>query len=414
MTFIQKQALWVSRDADGNIVLHFPVSHVAYIEGATASVNGVVPDENKNVTIDVGVKKVNDVTPDAEGNVVIEDYITGASINGKTITLNFKDGTSQTLTTQDTVPTDYVSNLAISNNTITATFKDGTTKTLTIQNTGGLSTSSTITVTKSTQSAFTPSVANQYSVGSYGSSKVNTYTQVKVPTVVAGIGAGSYTVQNLFQQLVDKSHTHSNTTLNVIKSMNCNCCDSSCFIAGTLVLMADYTWKKIEDVQEGEYVIGMDGEPNRVITPYQAWLGNKRAMLTLSDDSLTWSAEHLIWMRGEDKKEFWGTYDFHQYLREHTGFIEYQGKQYSYKGLTKDLPIIVTEEMEFAHIEEGWKPVAVRMAREYDATTLVYSLLTDGSHSYIANGYIVSGFTDDTVYNYKEYRRDNVDFKNHP
>lgn len=411
MTFIQKQALWVSRDADGNINLHFPTTHVAYVEGGVATVNGATPDENKNVTIDVGVKKVNDVAPDAEGNVAIEDYITGASINGKTITLNFKDGTSKTLTTQDTVPTDYVSNLSISGKTITATFKDGTTQTLTIQDVGGLSTSSTITVTKSTQGAFTPSVTNMYELGDGSGSK---YTQVKVPTVVAGIGAGSYTVQNLFQQLVNKSHTHSNKTLNVIHNTNCNCCDGSCFIAGTLVLMADYTWKKIEDVQESEYVIGMDGKPNRVITPYQAWLGNKRAMLTLSDGSLTWSAEHLIWMRGEDKKEFWGTYDFHQYLREHTGFIEYQGKQYSYKGLTKDLPIIVTEDMEFAHIEEGWKPVAVRMAREYDETTLVYSLLTDGSHSYIANGYIVSGFTDDTVYNYKEYRRDNVDFKNHP
>lgn len=102
MTFIQKQALWVSRDADGNIVLHFPTTHVAYVEGGVATVNGATPDENKNVTIDVGVKKVNDVAPDADGNVAIEDYITGASINGKTITLNFKDGTSQTLTTQDT------------------------------------------------------------------------------------------------------------------------------------------------------------------------------------------------------------------------------------------------------------------------------------------------------------------------
>ena len=135
MTFIQKQALWVSRDANGNIVLHFPTTHVAYVEGGVATVNGAIPDENKNVTIDVGVKKVNDVAPDAEGNVVIEDYITGASINGKTITLNFKDGTSKTLTTQDTVPTDYVSNLAISGKTITVTFKDGTTKTLTTQDT---------------------------------------------------------------------------------------------------------------------------------------------------------------------------------------------------------------------------------------------------------------------------------------
>ena len=71
MTFIQRQALWVSRDADGNINLHFPTTHVAYVEGGVATVNGATPDETKNVTIDVGVKKVNDVAPDTDGNVDI-------------------------------------------------------------------------------------------------------------------------------------------------------------------------------------------------------------------------------------------------------------------------------------------------------------------------------------------------------
>lgn len=71
MTFIQKQALWVSRDADGNIVLHFPTTHVAYVEGGVATVNGATPDENKNVTIPVGVKTVNGIEPDANGDVVV-------------------------------------------------------------------------------------------------------------------------------------------------------------------------------------------------------------------------------------------------------------------------------------------------------------------------------------------------------
>ena len=103
MTFIQKQALWVSRDADGNINLHFPTTHVAYVEGGVATVNGATPDENKNVTITditgnsatatklksaisinnvafdgtkninipVGVKTVNGIEPSADGDVVV-------------------------------------------------------------------------------------------------------------------------------------------------------------------------------------------------------------------------------------------------------------------------------------------------------------------------------------------------------
>lgn len=103
MTFIQKQALWVSRDANGNINLHFPTTHVAYVEGGVATVNGATPDENKNVTITditgnsatatklksaisinnvafdgtkninipVGVKTVNGIEPSADGDVVV-------------------------------------------------------------------------------------------------------------------------------------------------------------------------------------------------------------------------------------------------------------------------------------------------------------------------------------------------------
>ena len=189
MTFIQKQALWVSRDANGNIVLHFPTTHVAYVEGGVATVNGATPDENKNVNIDVGVKKVNDVAPDAEGNVVIEDYITGASINGKTITLNFKNGTSKTLTTQDTVPTDYVSNLAISGKTITVTFKDGTTKTLTTQDTTySEATTSTAGLMSATDKAKLDGLSPSSGGGNvfYATCSTATATTAKVATVTAG------------------------------------------------------------------------------------------------------------------------------------------------------------------------------------------------------------------------------------
>ena len=62
------------------------------------TINGVQFDGTGNINIDVGVKNINGVT----GAVTLKDYVTGLSVNGKTITYNKKDGTSETITTQDT------------------------------------------------------------------------------------------------------------------------------------------------------------------------------------------------------------------------------------------------------------------------------------------------------------------------
>lgn len=101
------------------------------------SVNGKSANENGSVTIDVGVKTVNGVTPDSKGNVTVKvqsiasnsdvisgtdntkmmtplrtkesvqqfspnDYVTNLSVSGQTVTFNKKDGTSGSITTQDT------------------------------------------------------------------------------------------------------------------------------------------------------------------------------------------------------------------------------------------------------------------------------------------------------------------------
>lgn len=61
-------------------------------------INGVNFDGTENINIDTGVTSVNGTT----GAVTLKDYVTGLSVNGKTITYTKKDGTSGTITTQDT------------------------------------------------------------------------------------------------------------------------------------------------------------------------------------------------------------------------------------------------------------------------------------------------------------------------
>lgn len=68
--------------------------------------------------------------------------------------------------------------------------------------------SSSITVTASAQNAITPTWSLDGASGPSANSQ-----SWNLPNVNTGIAAGIYTIQNLIQQLVSKSHTHGTTSL---------------------------------------------------------------------------------------------------------------------------------------------------------------------------------------------------------
>lgn len=177
---------------------------------------------------------------------------------------------------------------------------------------------------------------------------------------------------------------------------------NSCFIAGTMVLMGDLSTKPIEDIVSGDKVIGVDGLINNVIEPYSVKLGNKRNIIKFADNSLIWSAEHLLWVKDDNGNEYWGTHDYHQYNRE-KGIYNLNGIEIDYKGLTKKEPIIIHKPMYYANLN-GWIYDEPIIDRTYGDDTYIYSMAVDGSHSYIVNGYVASGFVDDTDYDYSRCR----------
>lgn len=96
--------------------------------------------------------------------------------------------------------------------TINGVAFDGT-KNITIN--AGLSTSSNVTVTSSTQGGINPT----WSAGTSGT--------MNVLNQESGLAAGTYTLQNLLQQLVNRSHTHKLVSRGT-GNCNCNCdCSSS-------------------------------------------------------------------------------------------------------------------------------------------------------------------------------------------
>lgn len=103
--------------------------------------------------------------------------------------------------------------------TINGVAFDGT-KNITVD--AGISTNSNITVTGSTETAWSDNVRISAD-NDYGNGVLriggNTLTRV------AGVAAGTYTLQSLLQQLVTKSHTHGAIAASGVGNCNCDCCN---------------------------------------------------------------------------------------------------------------------------------------------------------------------------------------------
>lgn len=128
-------------------------------------------------------------------------------------------------------------------------------------------------------------------------------------TRIAGIAAGTYTLQNLLQGLVSKSHTHG--SVNVYSNCNCNCSDSdgSCIIEGNILTAGGA--KPIECLAIGDFILGDGFRFHKVVGIKKSSLGNRKA-IKLKNTGVILTDDHLIW--GNDDKYY--AYDVNGYHLE--------------------------------------------------------------------------------------------------
>lgn len=163
-----------------------------------------------------------------------------------------------------------------------------------------------------------------------------------------------------------------------------------CFPAGVRMLMADMTWKNIETVEVGDWVMGIEGKPVQIQSVKAPILGVKR-MMRFADSSLVWSEEHLLWAK-KDNKQWWWSCGADEWRKE-----EAEGVM---PGL-KDSSSIWEDDaqnVEFAHLK-GWLKQEVVPAEGYDPNTRIY-LPSAGGIPLIFNGYIATAGTDEHSYDY--------------
>ena len=150
------------------------------------------------------------------------------------------------------------------------------------------------------------------------------------------------------------------------------CC---CFVAGTMITMADGSYKRIEDVELGEVVLGKDSTHNTVLEFLRPTLGETGATLMAFNGAEPFMAsDHPVWIRNEG----WKSYD---------------------PAMTFDKYGITVSQYEVGNtIEtEDYTGFLIESIEEYnnqDQTQTIYNLKVTGNNTYVANRLVVHNKSD--------------------
>ena len=163
--------------------------------------------------------------------------------------------------------------------------------------------------------------------------------------------------------------------------------DASCFVAGTLVLMADGSERPIEALRPGDVVLGRRGRVNRVVASERTLLGRRR-LYAFNGRRPFVTAEHPFLT-----SEGWKALDPEATRRENDRLFvaPLQLGDRICRGMARRVG------GEGGSVEGGrgllfLQSVTVLEALaavEDDPKTPLFNLLLDGDHSYVADGWIV-------------------------
>lgn len=184
----------------------------------------------------------------------------------------------------------------------------------------------------------------------------------------------------------------------------CACdCACSCFLAGSLVLMSDGSFKKIEDIKPGEWVMGAFGTKNQVLALDRPKLGARLAFKLNGEHTTT--AEHphvsadgnLCTGSLTALAREWVEDGLHPVITSN-GQIE----QWTYPGVNLNnvnqiemgtVLLTVNGPKEITSIEPYFLPPDTQM----------YNLVMGGSHTYFVEGYAVTGWPRDDDFDYNTW-----------
>jgi hypothetical protein len=151
--------------------------------------------------------------------------------------------------------------------------------------------------------------------------------------------------------------------------------ERSCFIAGTLITMADGTKKKIEDVEIGEKLLGQDGAINTVLEFDHPALDG-RDFIGINGNGPFMTPEHPLFT-----KNGWRSYSAETFAYQfpEMGFLDVKDLQVGDEILMEDGSWMLVESLEV-------------FSDEPEQT--VYNFILDGNNTYFANGLLAHNRSD--------------------
>lgn len=172
-----------------------------------------------------------------------------------------------------------------------------------------------------------------------------------------------------------------------------------CFLAGSLVQMADNTTKPIEDVKVGDLVVGAFGEINSVLALHRPLLGSGTMCKINNEHSTTSHHPHI----SVDKKFYCCNpqlVDIYTYNRVHN-VIDVSGNvvERLLKGLKVGRAQLLEIGTELKTID-GQRTVDTLELYYMPPDTQLYNLVIDGSHTYHVDGYAVTGWPNEEDFDY--------------
>jgi hypothetical protein len=172
-----------------------------------------------------------------------------------------------------------------------------------------------------------------------------------------------------------------------------------CFLAGSLVTLADGTQKVIEEIAVGDFLLGAFGEVNEVLALHRPLLGSYY-MIHINGDHYT-SAHHP---HVTADKQFIcaepAVVDNETYGREHT-VLNAAGEEElrMLHGLKKGRVQRLETGMALK-VVDGSRLVESIERADMPADTQLYNLVVGGSHTYHVDGYAVTGWPREDDFDY--------------
>ena len=172
-----------------------------------------------------------------------------------------------------------------------------------------------------------------------------------------------------------------------------------CFLAGSLVRMADGSDKVIEHVQVGDIVIGAFGEHNEIIALHRPLLGLAKMCKINDDHSTTNHHPHV----SADKQFYCGNPELVSTATYGRTHIVYDATGAAVERMLHGLlperikQLVVGVELKTI---EGSRAVRALEVYEMPEDTQLYNLVVAGSHTYHVDGYAVTGWPREDDFDY--------------